>query len=93
LRDKTGEKAMKYKAIALLAAGMAGVCLQALADDAPTAQPQMTHKQMMKDCITKERAAKSSASDADLKKTCEAKIKEYRDHPSVTTTPANTPPG
>jgi hypothetical protein len=84
---------MKYKAIALLAAAMAGGCLQALADDAPTARPPMTHKQMMKDCVAKERAANTGATDADLKKTCDAKIKEYREHPSVTTTPANTPPG
>jgi hypothetical protein len=84
---------MKYKAIVLLAAGMAGGGLQALADDAPAARPAVTHKQMMKDCMAKERAANSSASDADLRKTCDAKIKEYREHPSVTTTPPNTPPG
>jgi hypothetical protein len=85
---------MKYKAIPfLLAAALAGGSFQVLADDANSAPPVMNHKQLMRDCVAKEKAANSSASDEDVKKTCNAKIKAHRDHPSETKAPADTPPG
>jgi hypothetical protein len=84
---------MKYKAISFLVAAMVGGSFQVLADDANSDRPVMNHHQMMKDCLAKEKAANSAASDEDLKKTCQEKIKAHRDHPSETKAPADTPPG
>ena len=82
---------MKSKAIILVALGMAGPSMQALADDSPADRPVMTHKQLMKECMDTEKADNNGASHEALKKTCNEKIKAYRNHPSETRAPADTP--
>jgi hypothetical protein len=67
------------------------ISMQAIADDSNVARPVVSHKQMMKDCIAKERQANPSASADDMKKTCRAKIDSYNKHPSETTSPPNNP--
>jgi len=70
---------------------LTGFGAAALADDTNTDRPVQSHKQMMKDCMAKERAANTGASSDYLKKTCEEKIKSYNDHPSETTPPPANP--
>jgi hypothetical protein len=67
------------------------ISMRAMADDSNVARPVVSHKQMMKDCLAKERQANPSASDDDMKKTCRAKIDSYNKHPSETTSPPNNP--
>jgi hypothetical protein len=74
-----------------LASAGFGAASLARADDANSARPNVTHKQMMKDCMDRERAANSGASEQDVKKTCREKIKSYEDHPSETARPPNNP--
>jgi hypothetical protein len=69
----------------------AGVGMKAIADDTNTDRPVMTHKQLMKECMDKERAENSSASMEDVKKTCRAKIKSYNNHPSESNPPPDNP--
>lgn len=64
---------------------------QAIADDSNSARPVVSPKQMMKNCMAKERRANPDASKDDLKKTCQAKMDSYNKHPSETTTPPNNP--
>jgi pentapeptide MXKDX repeat protein len=63
----------------------------AWADDANSARPVVSPKQMMKDCMAKERQANPTASNEDMKKVCLAKIDSYNKHPSETTLPPNNP--
>jgi hypothetical protein len=74
--------------IVLLAAAAS---LPALGDDTNSDRPVISHRQMMKDCMAKERAANSGASVEDLKKTCREKVKSYNDHPSETAPPPANP--
>jgi hypothetical protein len=67
------------------------ISMRAMADDSNVARPVVSHKQMMKDCLAKERQANPGASDDDMKKTCRAKIDSYNKHPSETTSPPNNP--
>ena len=67
------------------------ISMQAIADDSNAARPVVSHKQMMKDCMAKERQANPNASDDDRKKTCRAKVDSYEKHPSETTSPPNNP--
>jgi hypothetical protein len=67
------------------------ISLQAIADDSNVARPVASHKQMMKDCMARERQANPGASGDDMKKTCRAKIDSYNKHPSETTAPPNNP--
>lgn len=62
-------------------------------DDSPSDRPNATNSQLMKRCVADQKAKNSSASADDVKKTCRDQVKAYRDHPSVTTPPAATPPG
>jgi hypothetical protein len=80
---------LAYMLIASFA--VAGFSLRSLADDSNSTRPVVTHKKMMKDCMAKERAANAGATREDMKKTCEAKIKSFEDHPSETTAPPNNP--
>lgn len=77
----------------LLLTCLASAGLQAFADDTNNARPVMNQKQMMKDCMDKERASNTGASTEDMKKTCRAKIKSYEDHPSETKNPPSNPGG
>jgi hypothetical protein len=63
----------------------------ALADDAPTARPNQTHRQLMKQCMAEQHAQATGISADEMKKTCEDRIKSYRDHPSATS-PETAPP-
>jgi hypothetical protein len=78
-----------YRAVIVLL--VAGVCLPAFGDDTNNDRPVVSHRQMMKDCIAKERAANSGATDDEIKKTCREKIKSYNNHPSETTAPPANP--
>jgi len=80
--------------ICALVASLAGSSLstRALADDTNSDRPVKTHKQMMRECMTKERSANSGASEDDMKKTCRQKIQSYNNHPSETTQPPNNTP-
>ena len=83
-------KSLAVYALMTAVTGMLGVA-PACADDANSDRPIMTHKQMMKDCMAKERAAHPDAAAQDLKKTCLAKIQSYEQHPSETVRPPNNP--
>jgi len=83
---------MRSTMIATLFVGLgvqAGVL--ALADDANSDRPVRSHKQLMRDCVAKEKSANTAASDYDVKKICEDKIKSYDNHPSETTLPPANP--
>ena len=82
---------MRHTTAIILCASLAVIGVQALADDTNSDRPVISHKQMMRDCMAKERAANSGASEQDMKKTCRDKIKSYNNHPSETTTPPNNP--
>ena len=71
--------------------GAAGMGAGALADDTNSDRQVKTHKQMMQDCMAKERSANSGASEDDMKKACRAKIQSYDSHPSETAPPPNNP--
>jgi pentapeptide MXKDX repeat protein len=79
--------------ICALVAILAGtsVSTRALADDTNSDRQVKTQKQMMKECIAKERSANTGASEDDMKKTCREKIQSYNNHPSETTQPPNNP--
>jgi hypothetical protein len=79
-----------FVAVVVLA-GLTGLGVRALADDTNTDRPVESHKQMMKDCMAKEKAANSAADTEVLKKTCREKIKSYDNHPSETTPPPANP--
>jgi hypothetical protein len=76
---------------AVMLAALTGLGVRAVADDTNTDRPVESHKQMMKECMAKARAADSAASIEDLKKTCREKIKSYDAHPSETTPPPANP--
>jgi len=76
---------------ALVLTTLTGFGVRVMADDANTDRPVESHKQMMKDCMAKERAANSGASTEDMRKTCREKIKSYDNHPSETTPPPANP--
>jgi hypothetical protein len=67
----------------------------ALADDTNNDRPIQTHKQMMHDCMAKEKAKAASTgqttSTEQLKQVCRDKVKSYDNHPSETTAPPNNP--
>jgi hypothetical protein len=71
--------------------GAASMGARALADDTNSDRQVKTHKQMMQDCMAKERSANSGASEDDMKKACRAKIQSYENHPSETAKPPNNP--
>jgi hypothetical protein len=76
-----------------LVAVLAGTSLstRGLADDTNSDRQVKTQKQMMKECMAKERSANTGASEKDMKKTCHEKIMSYNNHPSETTQPPNNP--
>jgi hypothetical protein len=66
-----------------------GANITVFADDTNSGRPVMTPKQMMANCMAKERQQNSGASEDDMKKICRLKIDSYNKHPSETTTPPN----
>jgi hypothetical protein len=84
---------MNRMALCALMSSFAALCVgtQAMADDSNSARPVVSPKQMMKDCMAKEKQANPGGSEDDMKKTCQAKIDSYNKHPSETTSPPNNP--
>ena len=76
---------------ALLLVGLLGVSAQALADDAPTDQPVLTHKQKIQHCMAKQRATNSGMTAKDMRKACETELQSQENHPSKPVTPNNVP--
>jgi hypothetical protein len=70
---------MKSSTAAVLLSGAMVCGAAALADEAATApsmvNPHATHKQLMKECMDKEKSQNGSASADDAKKQCEARVK------------------
>jgi len=81
---------MNAKLTSMLILGLALAGAQAPADDTNSDRPIKTHKQLMRECIAKQRAEGANASDQDLKKACAEEIKSYNNHPS-STSPDKTP--
>jgi len=75
--------------VALLAGS--SLSTRGLADDTNSDRPVKTQKQMMKECMARERSANTGAPEDDMRKTCREKIKSYNNHPSETTEPPNNP--
>jgi hypothetical protein len=74
----------------LVTLGLAFAGSQAIADDAPTARPNETNRELMRQCMADQKVKNSGASAAEMKKTCKEQIKTYQEHPSVTT-PSKAP--
>jgi hypothetical protein len=70
---------MKSLTAAVLLSGAMACGTAALADEAATAPSMVnahaTHKQLMKECMDKEKSQNGSASADDAKKQCEARVK------------------
>jgi hypothetical protein len=82
---------MRLSIAALTLAVFAGQSGLALADDTNSDRPVESHKQMMRDCIQRERQANPTESKQDMKRTCREKISSYNDHPSETAQPPQNP--
>jgi hypothetical protein len=54
------------------------------ADDAPSARPNETNAQLMRRCMAEQKAKSATTAAAEMRKTCQAQIKTYKDHPSAT---------
>ena len=81
---------MNRTAFALIAAGLLGFGMQALADDTPADQSQKAqHHQFMKDCIDKAKAANNGMSEQDMKKACMDQWKASGGNPDKPVTPAH----
>jgi hypothetical protein len=81
---------MKRTLAPLVTLGLAFAGSQAIADDAPTARPNETNRELMRQCMADQKVKNSGASAAEMKKTCKEQIKTYQEHPSVTT-PSKAP--
>lgn len=82
---------MRFSIAALTLAGFAAVSSLALADDANTDRPVQSHKQLMRECMQRERQVNSTEPRQEIKRTCQEKIRSYNDHPSETALPAQKP--
>ena len=74
---------------AWIAAGLIGVGMQALADTPSADQQKAEHKQFMKDCMAKAKAAHTGMSDEDMKKACRDQWKSSMGNPDKPITPAH----
>jgi len=75
----------------LILTTVVGFSLQALADDAPSDQPVKSHGQLMKDCMAKQAASHSGATQKAMKATCNDELTSYHNHPSAKS-PSTAPP-
>ncbi|HWG69160.1 MAG TPA: hypothetical protein VN692_07075 [Steroidobacteraceae bacterium] len=66
----------------LLVAGLLGFGFQAVADEAISDQAPQSHKQFMKDCMAKAKAANNGMSEKDMKKSCMEQLKATVDNPN-----------
>jgi hypothetical protein len=71
---------MKRLISGCLLAGLIGVSAQAMADEGQYAgtDAHMSQHQMMRDCMAKERAANSGASEKDMRKSCKDQVRAAR---------------
>jgi Na+-translocating ferredoxin:NAD+ oxidoreductase RnfG subunit len=74
---------------ALIAAGLVGFGMQAVADNTADQQQKAEHKQFMKDCMEKARAAHTGMSEQDMKKSCMDQWKSSMGNPDKPITPAH----
>lgn len=74
----------------ILMCAIVASALPAYADDAPSARPVKTHKQLMQDCMTDQASKNPSMAKADLHKICRDKVQTFENHPSMTS-PATAP--
>ena len=81
---------MKRTLVPLTILGLALVGSQVMADDSPTARPNQTNRELMRQCMADQKVKNSGAAAAEIKKTCKEQIKTYQEHPSVTT-PSKAP--
>ncbi|GAC1306143.1 MAG: hypothetical protein NVSMB10_10620 [Steroidobacteraceae bacterium] len=79
---------LNYVPAMLLAVAAMGGSI-AVADDTPTDRPVKTQGQLMDECMARHRHD-GAGSQKDLKKTCEAELKSFENHPSAPT-PAQAP--
>jgi hypothetical protein len=83
---------MNRTIFALIAAGLIGFGMQAVADDTSAADQsaqKAAHKQFMKDCIDKAKAANNGMSEQDMKKACMDQWKASMGNPDKPITPAH----
>ncbi len=66
----------------LLFAGLLSFGIQAMADEAGSDQAPQSHKQFMKDCMAKAKAANNGMSEKDMKKSCMEQSKATVDNPN-----------
>jgi hypothetical protein len=68
----------------LLFAGLLSFGIQAMADEASSSSDQapQSHKQLMKDCMAKAKAANNGMSEKDMKKACREQLKATADSPN-----------
>jgi hypothetical protein len=76
---------------AFIIAGLVGAGMQALADDSSSNQSaqKTEHKQFMKDCMAKAKAANNGMSEEDMKKACMDQWKSTMGNPDKPVTPAH----
>jgi hypothetical protein len=76
---------------ALIIAGLLGAGMQALADDSSSNQSaqKTEHKQFMKDCMAKAKAANNGMSEQDMRKACMDQWKSTMGNPDQPVTPAH----
>ena len=82
---------MKEHKLVLSLIGVFAFGIAALADDAPSGRPVVSHGKLLADCIVELRADTPGASEKKLKQDCERKLKAYHNRPSDIDTPAKTP--
>lgn len=66
----------------LLFAGLLGLGVQAMADEPISDQAPQSHKQFMKDCMAKAKAANNGMSEKDMKKACKEQLKATVEDPN-----------
>ena len=81
---------MKNAIAMALCTGLMLVGFQAIADDAMSSSGSMSHKQMMKDCMARQKAKDSTLSTDELKRACQDEMKMKADPPNQT--PPSPPP-
>jgi Na+-translocating ferredoxin:NAD+ oxidoreductase RnfG subunit len=80
---------MNRTIFALIAAGLVGFGMQALADDTSADQQKTAQKQFMKDCMENARASHNGMSEEDMKKACMDQWKSSMGNPDKPITPAH----
>jgi hypothetical protein len=80
------------RTISMLAvAALFPFAMQAVADNTSTDQSTQTsaHKQFMKECMAKAKAANNGMSEEDMKKACKDQLKSTMGNPNQPVTPAH----